>query len=666
MRTSSYSLLAALLSAVGLQQSQCYAADAGRTLNSLLKSVKRPIDSPAQEKREVVVIPVTVVIGPDGKPTTLSDTSTATTALPSPSTPVQNQLLDLNDMIGITVGLDGIVSNLATQPTPELSATSSRKPTDGFTYSPGAGTGISSTPTPTTSSDRDLTKVLPTLPGFPDFSEIFPGKKTTETSSAVPSSSASAPDDATSISAVLTDSSTPSAAETTSSTSASESSKGWNLLPTLTDLLPPFPTPSVSTLSFPTLTISKPPQSQNGTAPATTTSGATPTSGPILPTSSLDFTIPIPTSIPSGVFPSPSWGSGSGTGLPTRTRISDVSPTTEPTTTSEATTSARKESTPVTVPTERPTPTNEALPPLSTDDQTTMVVPTEIVYQPSPTPRPSPTTPEEETPIPIPEEISPPDGGLLAPLNSQLVQLGFNNSLNYEFVATHSEAITQLFAYVPQGVTYGLGIHLSEVSMHKLAPYYSNLPYTVTLAMLYIPRDMVNKLSASLVNPASELYNHPSPPVNLIMSMIDPSIPLIPGQIPDISQPGSDVPGDVSRPDDENDESTDKDDSDDAGGSGKSSGVRASAVGIGLGVVGGAALYGAAMFFVARRYRRKRKMHQRTSSLTGGYTDDSRAGSPSEGFMSGFRDSRNSGGTGSARTAMISAPVMSENSLGWN
>ena len=300
-----------------------------------------------------------------------------------------------------------------------------------------------------------------------------------------------------------------------------------------------------------------------------------------------------------------------------------------------------------------------------------MFVPTEIVYQPPPTHKPTPTTTEAGyTPPPVPGHIAPPDGGYAIPANSRLIQLGFKRELNYDFVAKNSYAVSQIIAFVPQGVSYGLEIELPQVYMHKLAPYDGTVDYRATLAMMYIPEDLVDKLASLLANPLSALFTHPNPPIAKMMSLVDPTIPLIPGQDYQNPRPGGQNPGSPGGPGDDNDGERDGHKGNGGGdGSGNTSGVKASAVGIGLGVVGGAALYGAAMFFVARRYRRKRRMHRRTSSLTSGMDDDrsSGAASPSDGLMAGgYRDSHGSGGGGSARTAMISAPVMSENSLGWN
>lgn len=213
--------------------------------------------------------------------------------------------------------------------------------------------------------------------------------------------------------------------------------------------------------------------------------------------------------------------------------------------------------------------------------------------------------------------------------------------------------------------------------------------YTPTLVLMYIPEDLVNELSLQIHSPYSRLYQNPDPSIAKLMSMIDPSIPLIPGGGPlnqqtygpggggsSTDRPGNGKSGSGSGGDD--------DEAEGPGGSGGSSNVKATSVGIGLGVVGGAAMYGAAMFFVARRYRKKRKLHRRTSSLTSGMgeigvavsappvptaTDALMSGGRTDGYTSptpyATRDSHSSG-SGSGRNQMISAPVMTENSLGWN
>jgi hypothetical protein len=290
---------------------------------------------------------------------------------------------------------------------------------------------------------------------------------------------------------------------------------------------------------------------------------------------------------------------------------------------------------------------------------------------------PKPTKPTNTAGIPssLPKVIAPAGGSPPQPPNSTLIQLGFTYALNYEFVVTTPASASQIFLYTPPGVSFGLDIDRAQVLMQSIQPYdtSSRLGYITTLALAYIPQDLVNPLSLQLHNPYSKLYNNPDPSVKTMMSMLDPTIPLISGQSPSgssLAGYGSASPTDPT--------GTNGDDG--AGGANKSStSIRPSSIGIGCGVVGGAAIYGAAMFFVARRYRKKRQLHRRSQSIGGDGNAVSEVqeispamigGGRSDGFRSttpygaGGRTSQNSGG--STRTQMISAPVMAENSLGWN
>lgn len=187
--------------------------------------------------------------------------------------------------------------------------------------------------------------------------------------------------------------------------------------------------------------------------------------------------------------------------------------------------------------------------------------------------------------------------------------------------------------------------------------------YVTTLALAYIPSDLVNPLSLQLHNPNSRLYQQPDPAIKTLMSMLDPTIPLVANQ-GSVGSSGNNNAVDTG--DDSGDDGNNSGGAD-AGASNSSSPVRASSVGIGVGVVCGAAAYGAAMFYVARRYRKKRQLHQRSSSVSD-MTEAAGAGSIfTGGHLSPFGNGRNSQNSGrSARTQMISAPVMAENSLGWN
>ncbi len=262
-----------------------------------------------------------------------------------------------------------------------------------------------------------------------------------------------------------------------------------------------------------------------------------------------------------------------------------------------------------------------------------------------------------------------------APNNSTLIQIGFTYGLNYAFVVSSSTAVSQIFSYLPVGISHGLDVDLSDVVMQYLQPYNTldTLGYIMTLAMAYVPSDKVDTLSVELLNPNSALYSNSNPSVVTLMSMIDPSIPILPGSA--MSAGGTPVNTANSAA------TTSETGTNDGGSPGSSesssSPVRPSSVGIAVGAVAGAAVYGAAMFLVARRYKKKKAGHQRSSSVQSG--GGPRPGEQSNimvggargsyGTRIGGRTSRNSDrSNNSNRTGRtyISPPMMAENSLGWN
>lgn len=252
------------------------------------------------------------------------------------------------------------------------------------------------------------------------------------------------------------------------------------------------------------------------------------------------------------------------------------------------------------------------------------------------------------------------------PADSTLIQLGFNGKLRYSFVATTPLSSSQIFLYIPIALENALKILRKQVSMLAIQPYDNSQStgYIATVAMAYIPTVQVDSLRKMLNNPNSQLYQQTDGSAKALMSMIDPSIPLVVGESGSSSGSGGySNPNGSKGNTGSGDGANGTDPNSDAGASSSGS-ARASSVGIGVGVVAGAAAYGAGMFWVARRYRKRRQLHQRSSSNVVQTSEGRGAGSlfGSGGRMS--RGSHNSRGTG--RTQMISAPVMAENSLGWN
>jgi len=308
-------------------------------------------------------------------------------------------------------------------------------------------------------------------------------------------------------------------------------------------------------------------------------------------------------------------------------------------------------------------------------------MPSSLLVQPSNTNTASQTKSSTASiPTDQPLIIVPQGGPPAQPANTTLIQIGFNYSLNYQFVLDHPVTQRQIFSYTPKGIAFDLGINPNQVKMQRLeAINLTGTPghnYFATLAMAYIPTDMVDRLRLDLLTPPSLIYRNPDSSTNMLMARIDPAFGILANQPYGGGSSGTYANGNTGAS-----ASAGPGDGAPLGGNAdSSSSVKGTSVGIGVGVVAGAAVYGAAMFFVARRYRRKRQGHYRSRSLIdtadmvqssgGGASAALMSGSRGDGWRSvtpGYdgRDSRNSGRSGSTR-AQISAPVMAENSLGWN
>jgi len=297
------------------------------------------------------------------------------------------------------------------------------------------------------------------------------------------------------------------------------------------------------------------------------------------------------------------------------------------------------------------------------------------------------TTQGVETGIPssFPKVVTPAGGMPPKPGNSTLVRFGFTHQLNYGFVVKNSVAVAQIFEYLPKGIAFGLSIDSSNVTMHHLQPLDTTKTkgYITTLAFVFIPNDLVDKMDLDRRNQNSKLFQNPDPPVNQIIDLLDPTVALRATEA-ELTGEGTGMPGDGSwlGGSGGNQGSASNSDGAPLGSSGSEGYVSKKSVSVGLGIMAGAAVYGAAMFLVARRYRRRRSRHNRSSSIGRSASPGS---NPASGLMSsagpvmhGARspygtvgvphDNRGSRGSGrtSARTQNISGPMMAENSLGWN
>ncbi|CUS10827.1 unnamed protein product [Tuber aestivum] len=331
-------------------------------------------------------------------------------------------------------------------------------------------------------------------------------------------------------------------------------------------------------------------------------------------------------------------------------------------------------------------PSTQWFPPvLSTAPASTMV--TQVVTAiPGSTMLSSATTaPSAETGIPssYPKVVTPAGGMPPRPGNSSLVRVGFNHQLNYGFVVKNSVAVAQIFEYLPKGIAYGLDI--DKVIMHHLQPLDTTKTkgYITTLAFMFVPDNLIDKLDLDRRNPNSRLFQSEEAPVRQMIDLLDPTISLRATEA-ELAGEGTGMPGEGSWLGGPGDDQGDASNSDGAplGSNGSEGPVSKKSIGVGLGIVAGATVYGAAMFFVARRYRQRRNRHTRSSSIGRSVSPGS---NPASGLMGGAgpimhgarspygtvgvpHDKRGSRGSGraSARTQNISGPMMAENSLGWN
>ncbi|KAF2824315.1 hypothetical protein CC86DRAFT_296625, partial [Ophiobolus disseminans] len=307
------------------------------------------------------------------------------------------------------------------------------------------------------------------------------------------------------------------------------------------------------------------------------------------------------------------------------------------------------------------------------DSATSMVVGSSIVQQPTPSVPISPTASVSGIPSSLPKMIAPPGGvpGQMS-ADSFMGQVCFKWPLNYPFVSANDGGL-QIFHYLPKAVADGLNISVSDVKNVGLKPLDTTAfqGFITTMALFTIPKDLSSKLQAQLHNPTDVFWHNNDTTVNDLTSLINVACPLAAGKLP---ADGS-VPNQAANP--AASSSGGAGDGGAIGGDiGASRPINGSAAGIATGAIVGAIAYGAAMFFVARRYRNKRIAHQRASSVpsTGSRMTYGSIPGGAAAWMHGARNGRMTPGSRgssssqgrSVRTQQISAPVMAENSLGWN
>lgn len=554
------------------------------------------------------------------------------------------------------------------------------------------------TPTATPSTPDEDTKTSSTKGGILDpiktiITELLPGptspaNETTPSAESTSSKNGSSP---------VSPSGSDSPSAITSGTPIKETTVG-GLPPILTSLLPipgttsSEPIVNVTSVETPTgtptdTTIVTPP---TGTPTDGTEIPDTTTSTPVVtPTTSA---LPPPVNETSTETPVPPVTSS--TELPATNTTETLTPVTTPTTTviqtppvngtviaPTDTTSVQLPPTTLSTPVVTPTTTEQAVTsvkPTATATNTENWLPTTIVVEPTTFSFSAPTgsdtaTSSKTLPTGIPKIILPDDSDKPPPPGSVPIQIGFFFPLNYDFVASNTVAAAQIFTYLPKALADAGGISVDKVQVSKLVPMDSRdeWGYITTIAKLHYPETLVDTLKVNMWAPNSKLYNNDLGLVRNLTAVINPKIDLL-GDVDDEdinSEAGSNKHGD-----------NDAFDSGDQS-SHQSSKQKATTAGIAVGAFGLSVMYGAAMFIVARRYKRKRQGHRRSSSVSGSQASEEMRfnGTGSPALMGGAllgnqnndyggmnRDSPYTQRGGAARNANISAPVTAENSLGWN
>jgi len=296
-------------------------------------------------------------------------------------------------------------------------------------------------------------------------------------------------------------------------------------------------------------------------------------------------------------------------------------------------------------------------------------------------------------PTTFPKAITPETDTGPVPDDTETIQIGLLEGYNYRFVVGDQKVAAQIFNLLPKALAYAGGADLSKIQVKKLIPLDTgaSLGYMTTLGIVTYPKALVEALRMDIKIPASPLYNNPELLLYNFTKQINPAIDITVGLYPDSLVAGA-GPGGTASPGGPG-SNTDPFNNDNP--SGKTSSQQGTTAGIVGGAVVLSAAYGAAMFIIARRYKRKRQSHRRASSISnpsdmqqsprsspalmggallsrdftgyGGVAGGSAGGAA--GGAAGGRNSHGSGRSGmgnSARTQYISAPVAAENSLGWN
>ncbi|GMM29715.1 Msb2 protein [Martiniozyma asiatica (nom. inval.)] len=188
-------------------------------------------------------------------------------------------------------------------------------------------------------------------------------------------------------------------------------------------------------------------------------------------------------------------------------------------------------------PTRQVTPTTTVLPATTDLFDTTAWLPTAIIAESlqSTSLKTGTVTGTTTTTLNIPKVIMPASTSKsvgaaksTATADLELITIGFNKGLNYEFVLNNSLSSAQIFEFLPGVVSFPFeDIDASDIQVEKLVPFSSSdVSYLITVAELYFNKDYIPILQSYIYNSSSVLYQNSDSTENALSGLIDPRVPL--------------------------------------------------------------------------------------------------------------------------------------------
>ncbi len=237
--------------------------------------------------------------------------------------------------------------------------------------------------------------------------------------------------------------------------------------------------------------------------------------------------------------------------------------------------------------------------------------PSTILVQPTLSSTPTALAPTASAGLPsgLPKAITPDSGNASLPADTTLIQVAFLAGLNYKWVASKPQAAAQIVDTLPKILSWHAGVPEDMIKVVRLTPYntYYQTGFITTLAIASYPKTLVSQLRMDMHAPNSAVFQNPNALAYNMSQQINTAIDILLGSTLDsTATPGGPAATATGGPDMFNN----------PGGQSQTPTQKGVTAAIAMGAVAVSVAYGAAMFVVARRYKRKKQSHRRSSSVT--------------------------------------------------